>query len=101
MTFHTVKIMDNPKKDRKNPKNTVDDRKKVIRNFGRENGNYFLKNVIQKSWSSSPNKGKFDDDDGLRNVFRPPKVGARSPPMGPSVVRLLNAARTILARLIF
>jgi len=26
--------------------------KKVIRNFGRENGNFFLKNVIQKSWSA-------------------------------------------------
>jgi len=36
-------------------------KKKVIRNFGRENGNSFLKNVIQKSWSA-----KF--------LFRPPQT---------------------------
>ena len=35
--------------------------------FRRENGYFFGKNVIQKSWSA-------------KNVFVPPKLGARSPP---------------------
>src|SRR6218665_3704588 len=42
-------------------------KKKVIRNFGRENGNFFGKNVIQKS--------------GSAKKFPSPKLGARSPPL--------------------
>jgi len=49
--------------------------KKVIRNFRRENGNLFRKNVIQKPWSA-------------RNFSVPPKVGARSPPLMISVALL-------------
>ena len=41
--------------------------KKVIRNFQRQNGIFFLKMVIEKFWSA--------------NIFRPPKLGAKSPPM--------------------
>jgi len=41
------KDMENLKRDRKNLKNMVVDFKKVIRNFGRENGNFVLKKVIQ------------------------------------------------------
>ena len=41
-------------------------KKKII--FGRENGNFSLKNVIQKSLVRE-------------KISRPPKFGARSPPM--------------------
>jgi len=42
---------------------------KVIRNFGRENGHFYRKNLIQKI-------------SVRENVFRPPpKLGARSPPL--------------------
>jgi len=37
--------MENLKKDRKTLKKMVDDEKNVIRNFGRENGNLFLKEL--------------------------------------------------------
>src|SRR6218665_1615371 len=45
-------------------------RKKVVRNFWRENRNFFPKKCL-----SSP-----------RKIFRPPKLGARSPPMLTSAV---------------
>src|SRR6218665_3704414 len=66
MTSQAAKIWKILKKDRNNPKIMVE----KIRNFGRENGNFVLKNVIQKSCSSK---------------FSPPpaKLGARSPPMVP------------------
>jgi len=51
-----------------NPKNLVDDFKKVIRNFGRENGNF------------SPRKTSFRNL-GPRKKFPSPKLGARSPPL--------------------
>jgi len=55
-------------KDRKNSKIIVDDQKKLIRNFGRENGKCFSK--------------KRHSEILVCEIFsHPPKLGARSPPM--------------------
>ena len=50
--------------------------KKIIRNFGRENGNFFRKNLIQKILVRE-------------NFSRPPKLGARSPPLSTSCLKLI------------
>ena len=57
MTFHRVKIWKIRKIRRKIEKiwktwSITKKRKKVIRHFGRENEIFFLKTVIQKSWSA-------------------------------------------------
>src|SRR6218665_2394105 len=50
-------------------------KKKVIRKFGRENGNFF--------WEKSRSEIL-----GRENFFRPPKLGARSPPLRGCIQRL-------------
>src|SRR6218665_3243839 len=50
MIFNTVEIVGNLEKDCEISK-TWSLTKKVMRNFGRENGNFSWKNVIHKSWS--------------------------------------------------
>src|SRR6218665_1286514 len=68
-TLNIVKDMENLVEERENPKNLVNDQKKVIRNFGRENENF------------SPKRTSFRNI-GLRKIFpSPPKLGARSPPL--------------------
>jgi len=44
-------------------------KKKVIRNFGRENGHFVPEKIVISEILAS------------ENFFRPPKLGARSPPL--------------------
>ena len=65
------KETENLGKERENPKNLVDDLKKVIRNFCRKNGNFVPKKRHSEILVREKN-------------FRPAKLGARSPPLSVS-----------------